>query len=144
VTRAAAPGPVAAPAPASVPAAAPPSALAAPSTPAAAPELDKLAPELVPVATETGQSAQPTVRVLVYGPDALGALQRVGAQNVEHVDLIEAESGLIASDRLEQLAKDAGVTYVQIDSPVEQTDSAPATTTAAAAPSSAALTTLYP
>ena len=65
--------------------------------------------------------------MLVYGEDASGALERVRAQQIEYVELIDAESGLIATASLERLARDAAETPAP-----------------AAAPSSAALATLYP
>jgi hypothetical protein len=92
------------------------------------------------VAAVASRSPEPRIRVLVYGEDASGALERVRAQQIEYVELIDAESGLIATTSLERLARDAGVRYLQVDSPVESTE----TPAPAAAPSSAALATLYP
>src|SRR5262249_42735202 len=73
--------------------------------------------------------------------DSAGALERAGATDVEHVDLINADSGLVRSSKLDQLDADPGVGLVQIDSPVETTG---ATDAGGNGASPASLATLYP
>src|SRR5438105_13848468 len=62
-----------------------PAQVVTPEAPAPADTESKIAPEVAAVAAQNENAGRPSLRVLVYGPDALGALQRVGAQNVDYV-----------------------------------------------------------